>query len=185
MKHLILFSLIALLNFSCAEKDQKLQQIEASVIENAMGNDLSYDPIDTKEVSKITYKDYFDVVKTMLDTDENIDKTIERVQYIVDKARNENDGNTYHVWNFNLEGLKKYKSATDKNSTDVKVYEHSYSIINPMFDNQKVTVVNYYFFDSSDKLLGKVSESEMKDFKKDFVKSDKMPYMVAYYESLQ
>lgn len=185
MRKLLLVTLLATIVLGCSKKDIKLEQIEASVIENAMGNDLNYTPIEIKEVTKITYNDYFDMVKTMLNTDEDIDKTVDRVQYIVDKARDENDGNTFHVWNFNLEGLNKYKSASDKNSTDVKVYEHTYSIINPMFDNQKVTVVNYYFFDSSDKLLGKVSETDMKDFKKEFVMSDKLPYMVAYYESIQ
>jgi len=182
MKKLLLLS-TAILFISCSKKDLKQEQIEAKISENAMGNDLKYEPIETKEISQVSYQDILDsYFKELEITPEPVDEAINRTNFVIDKAQKEDDKETFKLFNFKLERLKKYQSEKDKKTIAYKVFEHKYSI-HPMQNDFKVTVTNYYFFDNSDKLLGYVDEEKYKEAKEKFILHNKSPYEYMLYEA--
>ena len=91
MKKLLLLS-TAILFISCSKKDLKQEQIEAKISENAMGNDLKYEPIATKEISQVTYQDILDsYFKELEITPEPIEEAINRTNFVIDKMLNHKD----------------------------------------------------------------------------------------------
>lgn len=181
MKKLLLLS-TAILFISCSKKDLKQEQIEAKISENAMGNDLKYEPIATKEISQVTYQDILDsYFKELEITPEPIEEAINRTNFVIDKAQQEDDKETFKLFNFKLERLKSYQSVKDKKAIAYKIFEHKYSI-RPLQNDFKATVTNYYFFDNSDKLLGYVDEEKYKECKDEYIMHSKAPYEYMLFE---
>lgn len=183
MKKILLFVLCIML-VSCGTKDAKQEQISALVLENAMGNDLKYEPIETKEITQVTYQEILDsyLKELQLEEKEPFEETVKRTEFVIASAQKENNPATFKLFNYKLNRLKKYKEASDKKAIAYKVYEHKYSI-NPMQNDFKVTVTNYYFFDAQDKLIGSVSEDKYKECKDTYIMHEKSPYEFMLFES--
>lgn len=184
MKKVLLLAILAVA-ISCSKKNTIGDQIEASVVENAFGENLGYSPISTNEVMSLTYGDFIAYLKTSFNTNESPDELKKRIDYIIESARQSDDGNTYHVFNFMKEGLMKFDSVGEPDSVYFKLYKHNYSIINPMFNNAKVNVTGYYFFDSQNNLMARASEDEYKEAKLNYIKTDTEAEIVLLYESLE
>jgi len=182
MKKSILI-LVSIILFSCGEKDKKTVQIEQNVTESAMGNDLNYEPKETKEIASVTHNDIYEVFLTQMGEEmQPVEEILPKLERIVAKEKESNNVESYHYLKFELDRLNDYKAAENKEEVVYTVYEHSYTINNPMFDDKLVNVTNYYFFDNNEKLLGKVSDSEFKELKRTNIKHDKMAYEAMAYE---
>lgn len=181
MKKVLLLA-TAIMFVSCGKKDIKQEQIAAKILENAMGNDLKYEPIETKEIAQVSYQDILDVFyKDTGIEPQTIADNIISVENGIEKARLEDNTENFHYYKFMLSRLKKYEAAKDKKAIDYKIYQHKYSI-HPMQNDFKVMVTSYYFFDSKDKLLGYADEDKFKDIKKEFIAHEKSPYEYLLYE---
>lgn len=182
MKKVLLLAM-AIMFISCGSKDIKQEQIAAKVLENAMGNDLKYEPIETKEIAQVSYQDILDAYFKEIKVEaEPIDEAIKRTEFIIETAKTDDDKETFKLFNFKLDRLKKYNEAKDKKTTAYKVFEHKYSI-HPMQNDFKVIVTNYYFFDNEDKLVGSVGDDKFKECKDEYIMHEKSPYEFMLYES--
>lgn len=181
MKKLLLMA-TAIMFISCGSKDIKQEQIAAKVLENAMGNDLKYEPIETKEIVQVSYQDILDVFYKDTEIEpQSMSDNIITIENGIKKARLEDNTENFHYYEFMLSRLKKYELAPDKKAIDYKVYQQKYSI-QPMQNDIKVTVTNYYFFDSTDKLIGYVDEDKFKEIKNEFISHEKSPYEYLLYQ---
>ena len=91
----ILLLITAFIIFSCAEKDKKIQQIEKLVEENAMGNDLNYEPISMTKVETVSYQDMLDVFVNYVGAENtDIERMIEVVNNAIENTRSSNDVET-------------------------------------------------------------------------------------------
>lgn len=179
----ILLLITAFIIFSCAEKDKKIQQIEKLVEENAMGNDLNYEPISMTKVETVSYQDMLDVFVNYVGAENtDIERMIEVVNNAIENTRSSNDVETYNYMKFAKDRLEKYKNANDKNATAYTIYKHKYSINNPLLDGKLINITNYYFFSNEDKLIAYVDESDFKEMKRTQIKHEKMPYEVMLYK---
>lgn len=181
MKKVLLLAM-AIMFISCGSKDIKQEQIAAKVLENAMGNDLKYEPIETKEIAQVSYQDILDVFYKDTEIEpQTMSDNIITVENGIKKARLEDNTEDFHYYEFMLSRLKKYEAAKDKKAIDYKIYKQKYSI-HPMQNDFKVMVTNYYFFDSNDKLLGYADEDKFKETKEKLISHEKSPYEYLLYE---
>lgn len=183
------FMLLAglLIMSSCQKENTIASQIEASIANDAMGNDLNYKAVQTKEVAQVSYQDAYDVFLTEgdLPKDQSIAEIQKRVEYGIEHSQKTGNTDAYNYLKHMKSRIEDYDAATDKNAVFYKVLKHDYTIINPMFDNKKVNVTGYYIFTAKDSLIGKVSEMQYKDKVKNQIRHDKSPYEAIYYEALQ
>lgn len=175
-----LFLLTAFVLLSCGNKDKKTQQIEESVTENAMGNDLNYKPISTEKIVEVTYQDIVDVFYAQFKT-KPIEVWIKDLRESKEKNRKEGDHVGYNFMNYYLNRFLDYQKQKDKNAIAYTVYKHTYSIKNPLLEDAHIRVTNYYFFDNEEKLIANISEDEFKSIKRKQIKHKKAPYEAMLY----
>jgi hypothetical protein len=179
MKKLLLLTLITIVFISCSEKNPISDQIEQEINENAMGADLDYKPIETVKVDEVHYQDFLEIFKIQADiegSEESIDTILVKVERGMESLKKQNKADTFNYMKFQKKRLQQYKNANNKNDVAYTIYHHKYSIINPMFNDVKVEVNNYYFFDNKQKLMFSIDDSEFKEIKNDYIQHDKIAY---------
>lgn len=188
MKRILFMLSLAVIFIACGGKTDKIsEQIKASVIESAFGQDLNYKPIETIEEISLSYQDNYDVIRESLlkqleySVEENIDYLNERIQ----EAKEENNASVYHLLMFCSEKVKEYSEVPTKTDVSVKFIKHTYSIVNPLFDNQTVKITNYYVFDKEDNLLGEISDDDFESNKRDLIAHEKLHYLISYFDAVQ
>lgn len=184
MKTKLLFFTCIALTFASCQKDIKAEQIEAKIIEQAMGNDLNYKPVSTEKVAEITYQDIGDsFFATVGKEPTSLPAFYKKMDGMIENFRKKGDSENYHYGVFFKGRVKKYEAAKDKNAIAYRVFKHTYTISSPMFDNAQVTVNNYYFFDANDQLITYYSESEFEDYKRTYIKHSATPYETMLFKS--
>ncbi len=177
MKKQILLFVLTLALVACEtpkNTDKKAIIIKEQIQENAFGQDIGYKPISTEKIADVSYQDVFDVYLQKIKSEV---KPIDTIIFYTNKAkeiqREENNAELFHFFDYYLKLLNEYKNVKDKKSTTYSVYKHDYSIINPMFNDTKVNVTNYYFFTPKDSLIGYISDDDFKEYKQEFIQHDK------------
>lgn len=184
MKNILLFALF-FMALGCSKPDKIAKQIKANIQENAGGVEMNYKPVETKELMTLNYGQFIDFLNVRFETDETVDELKKRVDFVIQDAKENEDANVYHVFNFIKSALEKYEAAGSRDSIYFKLIEHKYTINNPMLENMLVNVTNYYYFDSADNLLGKVDDVEYKEAKTNYIKNDNEAEISLLFEALK
>lgn len=178
---------ILLFNTSCnTVVDVKIDQIENNIKQNAAGMDISYKPLQTDTLAIVDVKTSLKNYSTILKIDGNqqsLKNSLQEIDKIILEAQDENDADIYHLWSFRKLRLASLLSK-DSNQIDYKVIKHKYSIKNPLLNDAIIIVTNFYFFDGSNKLIGKVSDMDMNTYAKQFFRFDYEKYEVALFDIL-
>lgn len=160
---------------SCQGKKEK--QIQASVNENAMGNDLNYSPGKLKKVKTVKLIDAKKNLNAFLGrNDKDVDVMLNGIEGGIQQARQKNSSEQMKIWKFYKKRLKALKKTDKPGKTSYTVYKHNYTIKNEMLGDEKIKVTNYYFFSPKEKLLGHVGKSEHDRKKDQYVQTETIAY---------
>ena len=183
------FTIIATVLFTiinCSTPNKKETAIKESIKASAFGQDLGYKSVSTEEITKISYNDIFNVFLAVTGAENNsIDSLLIFTKNAQDIQKKEYNTEMYHYFGFLINRLNMVKNAEDKKAVVYSVYKHKYTIINPMFDNAKVPVTHYYFFDGNDKLICYLDETDFKEFVRGNIKHKYHPYEMMIYSETQ
>lgn len=158
-KIILLFAVMVLI--SCNKKDSAIiDAIKLDVQASALGTDLNYKSISLDTIKTVFVKETLSRFPEIF-TKDNI--TLDELRDRLD--RYSKDGNDVLMGYF-YERLDKLMKSNPDN-VDYSIWKNTYQIYNPIF-KQDVTVTNYYFFDSENKLIGKVSDSEFNKLSSEF-----------------
>jgi len=184
MKRVLLIFVTVCFMVGCASDDplaDKLKKIENSIDQNALGQDINYKAIQAtveRSVSVATsLKDWSDMLEV---GQTELPETLKKIDAMIDRYRTDNDAVNYHVWKFKYQRVTKALSM-NYDELFYEVIKHKYSIDNPLFNNTHVEVTNYYFFDGVGNLLFSVSDTDMKSYVLQYIKTDLSPYETAFY----
>lgn len=184
MKKAILFySILTILFISCSKKDIIKEQIEENVIQNAMGNDLNYEPIETKLLIEFKGKDFINEYSNYIKKDnKDLDSLIKYTTNVIASSKEKDLKDSYKIFSFMLDNLNTIKKQNNLESTLFKMYAHSYKI-NPFQNEFNANIKNYYIFDSNEKLKGKIDDLQFKELSDEFIMNDNFKYIVMYFEA--
>lgn len=175
MKKLLLF-VIAAAFLNCGEKDVKAEAIKSIIIQNGFGEEMNYEPISTSLISNVSHQDIVDVYLSEMRAEKvSIDTLILNTKAARDIQKQEYNTELYHIFDYYLSRLNDYKLANDPKSISFSVYKHSYNFINPMFNDAKVNVTNFYFFTPDDILIGYMSDTDFKDYNAAYIQHKMQP----------
>lgn len=180
--YILLFGLLV----ACGAKDPKLKAIEDNIISNAMGVEIDYKPISTETVAVVTMGQTIEDYKVSLQLEENkssFEEFLELQDRVMDRYKKEGNSHLYHFCKFRKERIESLINK-DYALIDYEILKHTYSIVNPVLNDAKVNVVNYYFFDGEGALMFRVSEGDMKRYKYENISTDLAPYEAAIYQEM-
>lgn len=179
MKHTIVTIAAALLLTACSHTtpDPHIPAIEADIKANAMGMETGYKPGTLDTVLVLRKEDALKDFSKQIghDVTQTVDTAIKVFTGVYEDAQKEEDNSTYHVWKAIVERLQRLKAAK-AGQVDYSVYKYTYTINSGLNPKERITVVNYYFFDQNDKLVGHVTDELIKQAKLKFIRSDYQAY---------
>ena len=175
---LLLSTAISLLSCNETKKDSHIIRIEKEIRTNALGMDIGYTEgkLDTIVVVD-TKTALVDLGKQWeIEFPKELPTAISHYTEVYERAQKENDINTFHVWKNITERLKRLKQMKP-NQIDYSVYRFNYTVNNGLNPKAgKVEVVNYYFFNHLDSLVGQIDETKLKEAQKQYIKTELQPY---------
>lgn len=177
----VIFAIFAsvVLYYGCnsekAVKDKRIEQIESLIDKKALGMDIGFQPgtLDTEKI--VTVKMAIDNYEASLEYP--IDTLIDYFTGVFEKAQKENDKNTYHVWKYQVERMKRLKTMSPSD-VDYSVYKYSYTIKHLMDSTKRYPITNYYFFNYQDSLVAYYDDEDMKELKHNNIGSEIEPFEV-------
>jgi|GEM_PF-2128435 len=180
MKKLILLCSVLFIITACKQQqtDKRILAIEKSIEKNAMGMDIDYKPgkLDTTVIvnAKIATSDLEKEYDAPISTDWS--KIIKICTTMYEEHQKNNNTEGYHYWKWEADHMKRL-SKMKPAAVDYSVYKYTYTIknlVNP--SKERTTVVNYYYFNQADSLLGHLNDDRMNELKRLLIKSDTQPY---------
>jgi len=188
MKRILLCAFIALTVISCQKKELTPAEIAKAAKENSekvvkeiiekdikvrsMGADLHYKltTIETlKEVNAGTSKKNLiaELAPTL-----TIPELLIRVNEKIKIAQASSDIESVKGFTFIKTRFEKLEALKDDKAIDYKVLKHQYSVDNLLNPGTRTDVVEYYYFDGADKLIGFVGNRAYKEFHETSTKTD-------------